>query len=203
MEFKGRRYSFWKVVEEWKVFCWSSCFCDDASGLCQVLKERHDCFCKSQKILRVYDTGEFNGRRSVILACSLGSAWTHTHPPSQGSRDTQENWSEMRGVDKAWRPLQFHSLLVGNDTAVTEEGRWFSWEHKTVYQLSRKRNSRGPAACVYRTASQLYSDTVIKAVWAIIVMLVLFSSLLPILHYKNYIFHIIRSVSYLIILLYV
>lgn len=55
----------------------------------------------------------------------------------------------------------------------------------------------------YMTVYQLYSNIVTKTVWPIIVMLVLFSSLLPILHYKNYIFHIIRSVSYLIILLYI
>lgn len=81
--------------------------------------------------------------------------------------------------------------------------RCFLWEHNTIYQLSRKSNGQRPAACVYMTAYQLHGNTVIKAVWAIIVMLLLFSSLLPILHYKNYIFHIIRSVSYLIILLYV
>jgi len=109
----------------------------------------------------------------------------------------------MGGVDRAWRPLQSHSLLTGDGTAATERGRCFSWGHNTIYQLSRKRNARRPTASVYMTAYQLYSNIVIKAVWAIIVMLVLFSSLLPILHYKNYIFHIIRSVSYLIILLYV
>lgn len=153
-----------------------------------------------QKCLRISDTEEFNGRRSVILACGPGSAWTHIRRKAE----TQRRPVLLNGRGRqAWRPLQSHRLLMGDGGAVTERGRCFSWELNTVYQLSRKRNGQRPAACVYMTAYQLYSNIIIKAVWAIIVMLVLFSSLLPILHYKNYIFHIIRSVSYLIILLYV
>lgn len=132
----------------------------------------------------------------MILACSLGSACTHICRKEERHR----KWCSWMGeIAKAWRELQSHSLLPGDGTAVSERGRCFSWEHDNIYQLSRKRNGHKPAACVYMTVYQLHSNTVIKAVGAIIVMLLLFSSLLPILHYRNYIFHVIRSVSYLII----
>lgn len=193
MESKGRAFSFCYEVEKWERI-----FADPVVSVMMHLDVLRFwgrgtiASAKPQKSLPISDTKDFNVR-SVILACSLGSAWIHI------CRKAGKRCSEMRGIDKAWRQLQSHSLLPGDGTAVPERGRCFSWEHNNIYQLSKKRNGHKPAACVYMTTYQLYSNIVIKAVGAIIVMLLLFSSLLPILHYKNYTFHVIRSVSYLII----